>query len=390
MTDSLYHPEDTKLINIPVKFNGKDSTLLLYSNTFKKPLPKKDYFNDDFHVHKDFHDEQYYFNNNSFQSYASFEPYRPHNYSINNNKKNIKKNIKKKNTYETDVMVVPIPNFTNQKSFGLVDLEKFGSELSDLSYFTEKFLKHELNYFEKNSKTFSYEMNSDSTNYIPVIEVGNYKISVAKTKEDLKNINWNEFKLPSDFKSRFNTVNDTELYPYNMSYVVAKATKPIEDDGFGIIYENPDNKTYFPTAHENKQKSNNYDLNYKYDVNCYDFSDKKDNIQFKTSLYSYESKIGNFKSDNFNAKYFTFNLNLDIDALESKINNFNENKFDSENKLSDYKLLRTFVNDLKKKNIISYDSLTGNKNKVELNTKKLKYLTFVPIKTHTKNQNIWG
>lgn len=124
---------------------------------------------------------------------------------------------------------------------------------------------------------------------LPVFTIGNYKISIAKSKEDiLNNIDWTQFTKSSDFANRLKTLDHETLYPtkYKWCYIIAQTTQDANGDGFGFIIPSID-IDYFPTAHENIKKYlqiTGIDM-----INSYLRDDELD-----TELVTYDVNIINF------------------------------------------------------------------------------------------------
>lgn len=161
------------------------------------------------------------------------------------------------------LMIVPIPNLHETGTFGLVDVTK----LKDF----RKMVVDECDNLLPKTRSFTNSLYFDEEDdeKLMVHEIGNYDISVAKNFEELeKKIDWNHFNLPPDFEIRKKTLMDKTIYPFKCGYVIAKTRMSIKNDGFGIIYFDPQ-FDYFPTAHENNAYGH-----YSYDVKLYNFSDK--------------------------------------------------------------------------------------------------------------------
>lgn len=240
-------PDSTRLINIPVKLNGKEKNLLIYTNDLTTKLSKKD-------------------NSNN------------------------------------ELMIVAIPNVNNITNFGLVDvstdeMKTFRKELFNACDDLKP---------KKKSKGLSRSFMLDGLNNksykLEVHDVGNYKISVAPSLDDLLDkTDWDKFNVSSNYKNKLDGLYDKEVYPLsNYAYIVASADKKIDDDGFGIIYDKFNNTTYFPTSHESKYPHENMrkfkyqnpdkniqipksdpNENYYYNVKCYNcFVNVSDTYQY--------------------------------------------------------------------------------------------------------------
>lgn len=199
-------PKSTRLVNIPVKLeNGDKSVLLLYTN--------------DLTVYEG----------------------------------------------EKALMIVPIPNLSqSEDGFGFVDPS------SDAIKSFRKKLYDKCEKLETVHDTLLLSAPRSITKSIKIHKVGNYKISLAPTLKDLKErIDWTKFTTPPDLETRVRTLSDDELYNFPCAYVVAEAVKSVENDGFGLIYPDC-GFTYFPTAHEESVKDykNEVELQH-YDVKLY-------------------------------------------------------------------------------------------------------------------------
>lgn len=231
LTDKA-NPSSTRLINIPVRLDGENRTLLIYTNDL------------------------------------------------------IMKETNKESGDE--LMIVAIPNESYLDNFGLVDVSTENMKTFRKILFSEcdKLVA------KKKAKARSmYISLNDSYNqsFLSVQDVGNYSITVAPTLDDLLDrTDWEKFNVSSNYKNRLDGLYDNEVYPLsNYAYVVAKTNKAVNDDGFGIIYDSG-SISYFPTSHESKYPHENMrkykilypeknikipqqdpDVNYSYDVKCY-------------------------------------------------------------------------------------------------------------------------
>lgn len=242
------NPSSTRLVNVPVKLGGKSQTLLLYTND----LEVRD---------------------------------------TNNTSKDC-----------DELMIVAIPNENNQQSFGLVDvttenMTKFRKDLFEACDNLKP--KKKKGMWRGRNMDFNDEYSIDK---LVVHNIGNYKISVAPSIDDLFNrTDWEEFNVGPSYKNRLDGLYDKNVYPLsNYAYVIAQAQKSVKDDGFGIIYDG-NGKTYFPTSHESKYPHENMrkfqtlnpdknieipksdpDEKYSYDVKCYNcFVTVNDDYIFK-------------------------------------------------------------------------------------------------------------
>lgn len=172
------------------------------------------------------------------------------------------------------LMVVPFPNVSGCDNFGLVDVssDKMKAFRKEVYEVCER-----LKPVRPDSGLLTLGYSGRSRSMKMVHEVGNYKISVANNLQELRDsIDWSQFDKPVDFKGRFSTFTDKNLYPEsNYCYVVAQAQVSVKNDGFGFVY--PDNGgEYFPTAHECTSVGG--DGNVDYDVKMYNFSRKRGNM----------------------------------------------------------------------------------------------------------------
>lgn len=239
------NPSSTRLVNVPVKLGGKSQTLLLYTNDLEVRA------------------------NNSTSEDSD------------------------------ELMIVAIPNENNQQSFGLVDVTT-----ENMKKFRKDLFKacDDLKPKKKSKGRSMYFDDSFEGGTLAVHNIGNYKISVAPSIDDLFNrTDWEEFNVGPSYKNRLDGLYDKNVYPLsNYAYVIAQAQKSVKDDGFGIIYDG-NGKTYFPTSHESKYPHENMrkfqtlnpdknieipkpdpDEKYSYDVKCYNcFVTVNDDYIFK-------------------------------------------------------------------------------------------------------------
>ena len=224
MVGGTSEPNTTKLIHVPVSVNNSDYNLMIYTNNLSLS------------------------NSNKWSSIRDF--------GLNSNNVN------------GAVMVVPFPvPKNNDKLIGMLDITKPNVK----TFITQT------KYLKPRKKSRSYRMNDtlsfNATDSIAVHDVGNYKISIAHSIDDVLNrINWNVFNKPMDFDTRVQTLYNKTLYPdtYDWVYVVAMAVKDIEEDGFGILY--PSNEVdYFPIAHEFTNSNIKY---VDYDVDLFYYTHK--------------------------------------------------------------------------------------------------------------------
>lgn len=315
-----YEPSSTRLIRIPVTYQGKQSTLLMYTNDLKINQSRSD-FN-----HNDFGDD--IFANTT-------------------------------NKRKCGLMIVPIPNPDNQNVFGLVsasdsNVKEFRKNIVNLS----NRLMMPYAYWSRGMNSYSM-MHTDSLK-LDVVRVGNYEISVAPNLEALENqINWDHFDLPSDFQTRKNTLNNHQLYPKNMAYIVAQAVENIEDDGFGVIYQNTD--IYFPTAHEeNKARNTKF-----YDVYCYDFCQNP-------------------------IQYYNFSINSQYSFKDEKYQvsaELTKEPFHQAKVLTDDNV--TTLHNFLKLLPVECQNSNGSNDQFQIDYQNIKCLKVIPIKTEGPNQNIW-
>uniref|UniRef100_A0A7S3UYZ2 Uncharacterized protein n=1 Tax=Aplanochytrium stocchinoi TaxID=215587 RepID=A0A7S3UYZ2_9STRA len=167
---------------------------------------------------------------------------------------------------DSALMIVAIPKLPNKDEangfqFGLVDAStnKMKSQRNEVARECKELLPWEAvrsNGFSSRSKGLSRAL--------IVHKVGNYNISVAPSLTELQDmVDWDKFTKPKDFDKRFSTLSDKKLFPFECAYVVAQAVVNVENDGFGIVFRDPEFR-YFPTSHEHassRLKS--------YDAKCY-------------------------------------------------------------------------------------------------------------------------
>lgn len=239
-------PTATHLFSIPCQMNGEQCQLLIYSND----LDVRESSN----VAGGSNTGQYY------------SPLLGRNVSMDNS------NLPASTTSTSNddaLMIVAIPNVRGG-NVGLIDLstselKEFRTKVKEMGESVIPFTPTLGSYGNGMSRGIS----SNGFSSLAVHKVGNYDISVAPTLEALEEqVDWSHFSLPHDFESRKRTLSNKTLFPFDCSYVVAKARVSVKDDGFGIVFRDP-GFTYFPTCHEGA--SNNVK---KYDVRCYEFGNK--------------------------------------------------------------------------------------------------------------------
>ena len=141
--------------------------------------------------------------------------------------------------------------------------------------FSKNALESFINFTEKTSNdTIKYEKTGIqcmgySDNYVKIQNIGNYEISIVKSLEELDTKIHPMFKTDTYYK-KIEVFNDKKLFPdyITWSYLIAKTTKNIENDYFGIMYTNTSGINYFPTCHELNDK-------YEYDVSIHYWENKK-------------------------------------------------------------------------------------------------------------------
>ena len=205
----------------------------------------------------------------------------------------------------------------------------------------------DLNMFETDSKAMIHD-------------VGNYSISVVRSTDELINrIDWDKFNKPADLNSRIATINNTKLFPFdNKAIIVAVANTSIEDDGFGVIYSAPHIRTYFPTCHEQTNKSCSYDVQL-YELNN-DISNVLNKKMFKCQTQRQYGKSGNY--------------------VHCKPNNMSKSFLGECNKAYKNMLYA----------LLFQTNLTWASNgKSDIcNIRDISYIEYTPIKTTSHNQNI--
>ena len=187
------------------------------------------------------------------------------------------------------LMVVPIPKSegVGQHGVGLVDVNTDKMKMFRKELFKAcELLKPE----RPATRSYGGDGILYLSNSVPkrVNEVGNYKISVANSFEELmENIDWDQFDKPDDFEDRMNVMKNKEVYPQfddvGYYYVVAQAQKNVKNDGFGVVY--PDcGYDYFPTAHE---KMGEVD----YDVKMYNMFDSSRRFVMFDGMYLHNHNL---------------------------------------------------------------------------------------------------
>lgn len=158
------------------------------------------------------------------------------------------------------LMIVPFPNPTSARRFGLVDVSRtrgFRQQLVDV------FAPHEP--ARPMSKYLNATDGMRSQSYAAVLTVGNYKCSVVPSLAELNSsIDWSRFTVPADLASRLSVLGDTSVIPAHCGFVVAEALTSVVNDGFGIVY--PGRDLWLPTCHETSSAPPSYD------VCCYAFN----------------------------------------------------------------------------------------------------------------------
>jgi hypothetical protein len=227
-------PSKTKIIQVPVNIDNISYNCLMYINSLE--LDKASLQNDYFTIGT--------FLENSF----------------NNNNKDP----------SLSIIPIPIPKKSNLE-FGFFDINN------------------------RKIRKLIYDMNTlqNVNNNLDASVVGNYKISITRSKEELLNrIDWMVFTKPDDFDIRFKTLEDNNLlYPeYDWVYIILIAEQNIINNGFGIVYKSLD-VDYFPIASRNKE---NFviDKNTIYNHELFHFSNNT----------GVDSKIGPLKSDSYTTK----------------------------------------------------------------------------------------
>jgi hypothetical protein len=158
------------------------------------------------------------------------------------------------------LMIVPFPNPTGAKDFGLVDATTTVAWRKAVVDAAPKFFKK-----EAYSLNLSKDSRAASIAYEPVREVGNYRVSIAPDVDTLlQGIDWSRFKAPADLETRLAVLRDGAVMPCGgaAGFVVAEAIRSVKDDGFGIVF--PGRHAFFPTCHEGAGRALT-----DFDVDCY-------------------------------------------------------------------------------------------------------------------------
>ena len=186
------------------------------------------------------------------------------------------------------LMIVPIPNPTKSTAaFGLVNASDPKIKAFRTKLFEECALLEDEDDGDFSDDELKKAIPDFFSRSLAVHGVGNYRISLAPTLKDLTSrVDWSKFTRPSDFKTRFKTFINNELYPFPCAYIVAEAQKSIKDDGFGVIYPDP-GFTYFPTAHEERSTSLDDTSSESLFTNLFPLSDSvsEKNHKFDVKLY---------------------------------------------------------------------------------------------------------
>ncbi len=161
------------------------------------------------------------------------------------------------------VMIVPFPNPTRTKHIGLVSAQ----DTKPL----RKSLRNKFRAAESGNRGLEdVVLGTFGTEKLRVHAVGNYICSVALDREQLMQcIDWSAFSAdPEDasMRQRLSVLSDETIMPKDVSFVVAKATSSVADDGFAVVYPDPSDMVFFPTCHENNETGL-----HAYDVCLYSF-----------------------------------------------------------------------------------------------------------------------
>lgn len=309
--DSGSHPTDTKIYNFPVTVNdSKNGHLLIYKNKF------------------------------NFKRHS--------------------------NLGEIMILVVP----TEEKNIGFVDADtnNISFLLSKVNDAGEQLIRYDSTAYSSLTNSFSVDsaMRSETAK---VYKVGNYKLSVLfnPTVEQIeKLIDWSVFSKPFDLKSRLNTINDPQLFPFsNKAVIFCMAVENIDDSGVGIVYFS--DKTIFPTCHENT--GNNIK---RYDCTLYNFYENIDKPKpvMETTFKLYDGIQYSKNANRINTIYEgkPASLALPCKKFIGLVNNVHYNAFNNLLSLSNVLLIN------------------GEETKIKLNP--VKYMSVIPILGRGLNQNL--
>lgn len=329
-------PTATHLISIPCQMNGERCQLLIYSND----LDVRESSN----VAGASGTGQYY------------SPLLGHNVSMDNC--NLPVNTTSTSNDDA-LMIVAVPNVRGG-NVGLIDLstselKQFRTKVKEMGESVIPFTPTLGSFGDSMSEGIS----QNAISRLAVHKVGNYDITIAPTLEALEEqVDWSHFSLPYDFESRKRTLSDKTLFPFDCSYVVAKARVSVKDDGFGIVFRDP-GFTYFPTCHEGASNSVK-----KYDVRCYEFGNKHRN--------TFPFRAGDHLTFNdVNKKGWFANVEAKEGAAPCFAHGFNS---------EDFKLL----------DLIPRSCLDGAGRSCSLKVDKsrINRMNVCPLKTNSYNQNI--
>ena len=151
------------------------------------------------------------------------------------------------------LMIVPFPNDSKASVFGLVDVTTM-----------KAFREEVVTAFPRSQRyTNTLGLYGDGPDFVPVHEIGNYKISVVPDLAGLNtSINWSRFSVPNDIGTRLGVLQDRHMVPLHSGFVVAEAVRSVKDDGFGVVF--PGHHAMFPTCHEGSSSAV-----HDFDVVCY-------------------------------------------------------------------------------------------------------------------------
>lgn len=202
------------------------------------------------------------------------------------------------NTVEVDnpvAMILPFP-VTNRKgailakdsnkTFEFVDFSNYENLFDDLESLFPKFATRGL------SKGFD-SFDCDDNYSLDVVDVGNYKASVAFSLDDLKRLKFDVFNLTPDVVELMST-----HYKDNYGFVVCIMTESKKYHPFGYIHDMRDDMRYFvPTRHYHNTHDDLYHADW--DHSIYIMNCDEEQIMNCRRNYEIDTKLVNFKNSAF-------------------------------------------------------------------------------------------
>ncbi len=214
------------------------------------------------------------------------------------------------NNTDGNAMILPVPNPNTVKFHDLSNYKDFFSDCNKSFWKTGTF-----------GKSSAKCSNSNINNTLEVYNVGSYKVSLAKSLEDLKNIDTSIFKLSSNCAKMLTKEYSNPIY----GFIICKLAKGKEDyHPFGYSHKMVDNTVFIPTKHYHEH---NIFSNF---FNSFNFSifswqgNLVDDWEHEIFLYNVTGK-NNKQLQNMNSNYDEdwigvshlkfFKLDFDLDKL---------------------------------------------------------------------------